>query len=50
MLNNLLILASEKGLRSLSMSEIASATILKKTSLYSHFESRLVSFSQKSLI
>ena len=39
-LSKLLILASEKGLRSLSMSEIASAAGLKKSSLYSHFESK----------
>ena len=45
-LSKLLVLASQKGLRNLAMSEIASAAILKKTSLYAHFESRLVSFSQ----
>lgn len=39
-LSKLLILASEKGLRSLSMSEIASAAGLKKSSLYSHFKSK----------
>lgn len=39
-LKNVLTLASEKGLRSLSMAEIAAASGLKKSSLYSHFNSK----------
>lgn len=33
-------LAAEKGLRSLSTADIAAAAGLKKSSLYSHFESK----------
>ncbi len=39
-LKNVLTLASEKGLRSLSMADIAAASGLKKSSLYSHFNSK----------
>lgn len=39
-LKNVLTLASEKGLRSLSMANIATASGLKKSSLYSHFNSK----------
>lgn len=39
-LKNVLTLASEKGLRSLSMADIATASGLKKSSLYSHFNSK----------
>lgn len=39
-LKHVLTLASEKGLRSLSMADIATASGLKKSSLYSHFNSK----------
>ena len=39
-LKNVLTLASEKGLRNLSMADIAAASGLKKSSLYSHFNSK----------
>lgn len=39
-LKNVLTLASEKDLRSLSMANIATASGLKKSSLYSHFNSK----------
>ena len=39
-LKNVLTLASEKGLINLSMADIAAASGLKKSSLYSHFNSK----------
>ena len=39
-LKNVLTLASEKCLRSLSMADIATSSELKKSSLYSHFNSK----------